>query len=123
MESNNRFTYMVTIILTTKDRAHFLVERSLKSALLQTYTNYEVIVIDDAGKDNTEQIVSNYAHKNKNVRYIKFTINKGLSFARNYGIQQAKGEYIVCLDDDNELRPKFLERTVKVIGDFDAVAV
>ena len=114
---------MVTIVITTKDRAHFLVERSLKSALLQTYSDYEVIVIDDAGKDNTEQIVLNYAHKNKNVRYIKFPINKGLSFARNYGIQQAKGEYIVCLDDDNELRPKFLERAVKVIGDYDAVAV
>ena len=114
---------MVTIVITTKDRAHLLAERSLTSALHQTYKDYEVIVIDDAGKDNTEEIVRGFSQAYKNLRYFKLPINKGLSFARNYGISQAKGEYVVCLDDDNELMPEFLEQTLEVIGEYDAVAV
>ena len=54
---------------------------------------------------------------------MKHEVNKGLSAARNTGIKAAQGKYIVCLDDDNELMPEFLEKTIEEIGDYDAVAV
>ncbi|MEK6828652.1 MAG: glycosyltransferase family 2 protein [Nanoarchaeota archaeon] len=101
-----------SIIITTYNRAQLLTERSLKSALDQTYKDYEIIVVDDAGEDNTSVVINQYAQ----VQYYKFLQNQGLSAARNFGIKQAKGEYVVCLDDDNVLMPEFLEETIKEIS-------
>src|SRR3990167_2696469 len=102
---------MVSVIITTYNRSKLLEERSLKSALAQTYGDNEIIVVDDAGTDDTAEIIKKYP-----VRYYKFSVNKGLSYARNYGIKRAKGEKIVCLDDDNELHPQFLEKTTAVFN-------
>src|SRR3990167_5265277 len=107
---------MVSIVITTYNRAKILEERSLRSALNQIFKDYEIIVVDDAGTDNTEEIVKKYP-----VRYYKFPINKGLSAARNYGIEMSKGKYIVCLDDDNELMPDFLAKTISQIGGYDSI--
>ena len=90
-----------------------MAKRALRSALSQTFKDYEVIVIDDAGTDDTEKLVGVYMKTHKNLKYYKSPINKGLSWARNYGVSISKGEYVVCLDDDNELMPKFLERTIQ----------
>lgn len=102
---------VASIIITTKDRAQLLTERSLPSALDQTFKNYEIMVIDDAGTDNTKEVMKQYP----NVRYYRFSENKGLSAARNFGIQQARGNYVVCLDDDNVLMSEFLEKTIEAI--------
>ena len=104
----------VSIIITNYNRPKLL-ERALRSALNQTYKDYEIIVVDDCSDDIDvlPEGVSGIRHKT----------NKGLSAARNTGIKAARGEYVVCLDDDNELLPTFLEETTKAIGDYDAVAV
>src|SRR3990167_9231648 len=93
---------MVSIVITTYNRAKILEERSLRSALNQIFKDYEIIVVDDAGTDNTEEIVKKYP-------------------VRNYGIEMSKGKYIVCLDDDNELMPDFLAKTLSQIGGYDAI--
>ena len=113
-----------SIIITTKDRSNLLTQRALKSALGQNYFDgYEIIVIDDAGTDNTPEVMEFYLKKHQNLSYVRLPENRGLSYARNYGIMRAKGEYIVCLDDDNELLPDFLTETIKEIGTFAAVGV
>jgi len=99
------------------NRAKILKERSLRSALNQKFSDYEVLVID-GGSDDSEKVVEE--SRRKHLYYFKVE-PKGLSHARNFGIKKSKGEYIVCLDDDNELMPDFLRKTIDNIGDYDAI--
>lgn len=107
---------VASIIITTYNRPELLRGRSLKSALAQDFEDYEIIVVDDCSDDyyviEDSLLVSHF---------IRHKENKGLSAARNTGIKAAKGKYIVCLDDDNELLPNFLKETVKNIADYDAI--
>ena len=105
---------MVSAIITTFNRP-VLFERALKSVLRQSYRDFEIIVVDDCSSES-------YAIP-RGVRWFRLPENKGLSYARNFGISKAQGMYVVCLDDDNELLPDFLQKTVDLIGDDDAIAV
>jgi len=108
---------MVTasIIITTYNRPE-LFKRALKSAQDQTYKDYEIIVVDDC---SDKPYRPNQSYKGleefKDFNFICHTKNKGLSAARNTGVKAAKGKYIVCLDDDNELMPDFLSKTIAVM--------
>lgn len=111
---------MVSIIIPTYNRAQILEERALASARRQSFRNYEIIVVDDCSVDETERTIKKYA----GVRYFKMKENSGASAARQYGLEKARGEYIVFLDDDNELFPDFLKATVPLLDsrpDIDAV--
>jgi len=100
----------VSVILPTYNRAKTL-ERAINSVLTQTYSNLELIVIDDASTDNTEDIVKSF--KDNRVIYIKHTSNIGPAGARNTGIKRAVGRYIGFQDSDDEWMPDKLERQVK----------
>ncbi len=94
---------LVSIVIPCYKQGHFLAE-SIESILSQTYQNYEIIVIDDGSPDNTAQVASRYAE----VRVIRQE-NQGLSAARNKGISESHGEFLVCLDADDRLLPGALE--------------
>ena len=94
---------LVSIIIPCYNQADFLPE-AIKSALEQTYTNREVLVVDDGSTDSTPQVATAYA----GVRYFRQE-NSGVSAARNAGITQSRGEYLVFLDADDRLLPKALE--------------
>ena len=102
----------VSVIIPTYNRAN-LVEKAIKSVLNQTYQDFEIIVVDDASTDNTEEVIKNFS--NKRIKYIKCKKNKGDSFARNTGIKIAKGEYIAFLDSDDEWLREKLEKQIKVL--------
>lgn len=107
-------TPLVSCIIPTYNRPE-VVQRALRSALNQTYENKEIIVVNDGS-------TVKYAVGGKNVRYFKpWLKNKGGSAARNYGLTQAKGEYVVFIDDDNELHDDFLTQTVPAMSKWDAV--
>ncbi|MBT7275588.1 MAG: glycosyltransferase [Woeseiaceae bacterium] len=92
-------TPLVSIYITTFNRC-LLLERALNSVLSQTYTNIEVLIIDDASTDGSKE----YVNKNFNdsrVQYFLLPENKGACHARNIGINQAKGEFITGLDSDD----------------------
>ena len=97
---------LVSVIVPTFNRPSTLCE-TLKSVLDQTFSSYEIIVINDAGCD-VENIVSHY-NKNKNITYVLHNANKGLAAARNTGIRIAKGKYLAYVDDDDVLYPNHLE--------------
>lgn len=104
----------VTICITTWNRAHLIIDRSLYSALHQDYDDYEILVIDHGSTDNTEEVVKSY--QDKRIRYHKMPVNTGcVTEARNLGAKLAKGKYIVFLDDDNMLYPQYLKETINVL--------
>jgi len=89
--------YSIIIPLYNKERQ---IARTLDSVLAQTVSDYEVIVVDDGSRDNGSEIVKDYSTKDSRVRYI-YKENGGVSSARNRGIQEAKGEWILFLDGDD----------------------
>ncbi|MBF0511927.1 MAG: glycosyltransferase family 2 protein [Candidatus Omnitrophica bacterium] len=85
----------VSVVVATYNRAS-LIGRCMESLLTQTFSYYEIIVIDDGSTDGTKKVLKPFLGK---IRYF-YQKNAGVSKARNLGIQQAKGEYIAFTDDD-----------------------
>jgi glycosyltransferase involved in cell wall biosynthesis len=102
----------VTVIIPTYRRPAFL-HKAILSVINQTYQDFEIIVVDDASNDGTEGVVN--AIKDKRLRYICHSGNKGGSEARNTGIENGRGAFIAFLDDDDEWFPKKLELQVKLL--------
>lgn len=96
---------LVSVIITTKNSAHTL-PLLLESIKTQTYKSIELIVVDNNSTDNTKLIANKYTKK---------VFNKGpeRSAQRNFGAQEAKGEYLFILDSDMELTPRVIEDTVE----------
>lgn len=84
------------------------IEKCLESIFKSTYSNYEVIIINDGSTDNTKKIISQYVEKYKNIIYIEQE-NKGLSEARNEGVKRATGDYILFIDSDDYIDNNLLE--------------
>ena len=88
-----------SIITPTYNRAHFIM-RAIESVLCQSFSNWEMIIIDDGSTDNTEMVVKKV--KDPRVRYIKKK-HEERSIARNFGIEKARGDYLCFLDSDDYL--------------------
>lgn len=101
----------ISVIMATYNRAS-TIERAVKSVLNQTFKDFELVIIDDGSKDNTEVVVK--AFNDSRITYYKKE-NGGQSSARNYGIKRVKGRYIMFLDDDDEFIDTALERSYKKI--------
>jgi glycosyltransferase involved in cell wall biosynthesis len=95
---------LVSIVIPTYNYGHYVIE-AVESALAQTYSAIEIIVVDDGSTDDTRQRLAHYSDR---IRYIHQE-NKGLSAARNTGIAAAKGEYIAFLDSDDAFHPRKTE--------------
>lgn len=91
----------VSVIIPTYNRVHYLVQ-AVRSVLEQTFTDLEVIVVDDGSTDDTAQTMKEW--QDSRLRYIQQE-NSGRSAARNYGIKVAQGTYIAFLDDDDLFLP------------------
>lgn len=86
----------VSIIIPTFNRSYCLAE-SIRSVLEQSFTNFELIVVDDGSTDNTSEVVRQFPA----VQRIRLEKNKGVSFARNQGMARAGGKWIAFLDSDD----------------------
>jgi len=109
---------LVSVIIPTHNRADYL-EKAIKSILNQTYKNYEIIVVDGASNDDTEErvkrIIQEY-NADKIIKYFRFEKDPGVSACRKKGFELSKGKYILFLDDDEELLPHALETLVNVLS-------
>lgn len=101
---------LVSVIMPTYNRAK-TIERAINSILKQTYKNLELIIIDDCSNDNTIDIINSI--KDSRIRMIKLNENKGANYARNCGLNLAKGEYITFQDSDDE---SILNRIEKLLS-------
>jgi glycosyltransferase involved in cell wall biosynthesis len=102
----------VSIILPTYNRA-LLLQESIRSILLQTFADFEIIVVDDGSTDNTEAAVRMFA--DERIKYYKRFENQGATSARNIGIKQASGTYIAFQDSDDIWLPDKLAKQMEVL--------
>ncbi|MGH7843962.1 MAG: glycosyltransferase family 2 protein [Candidatus Binatia bacterium] len=107
----------VSIIIPTHNRARLL-RAAMDSVLRQAFQDFEIIVVDDASQDQSEEVVRSFA--DPRIRYLRHATNKGQGASRNAGIQYASGEYIALLDDDDEWLPHKLEKQVQRLDDSPA---
>lgn len=111
---------LVSVIIPTFNRAR-QVRAALISVLKQTYSRFEVIVVDDGSTDETreavEQVIDQQNSDDKRVRYF-FQTNQGQSVARNKGIDAARGQWLGFLDSDDVWLPEKLEWQVRALENF-----
>ena len=101
-----------SIVLPTYLRESFL-KRSISSVLNQIFTDFELLVIDDAASQVTKKVIESFS--DSRIIYIPKAARGGVSAARNTGIRLAQGKYISLLDDDDEYLPLFLQKTFDVM--------
>lgn len=100
---NMRFS----IIIPTYNRAHLITE-TIDSVINQTYSDWELILIDDGSTDNTKEVISKFIKQDLRIRYL-FQENAERSVARNNGINHVKGDWICFLDSDDLFASNHLE--------------
>lgn len=103
---------MISIVIPSYNRA-YIISRALDSISGQTYTDWECLVVDDYSSDNTEQIVNSYSEKDSRFRFLRNNRTKGAQGARNTGIVESMGDWVILFDSDNVMHPEFLNKCIK----------
>lgn len=88
------------------------IEQAINSVLNQTYPVYELLVVDDCSQDGTAKLVANIALRDSRVRLISNKENRGVSYTRKHGLEEAKGSWIAILDSDDAWAPEKLEKQI-----------
>jgi glycosyltransferase involved in cell wall biosynthesis len=118
--SNTKASPQLSVIIPTYNRAALL-RRTLDSVLRQTFTDYEIIVVDDGSTDSTkaqvDQISAERSSSEQPIRYF-FQKNQGKSVALNHGLSQATGEWIAFLDDDDIWLPAKIDEQFRALRRF-----
>ena len=104
---------MVSVIIPSYNSEKYIGE-TLESVCAQTYSDFEVLVMNDCSKDRTAEIVDMYARKDPRIQLINLPGNKGVSHARNQGVEKASGEWIAFLDSDDMWTKDKLEKQLKL---------
>ncbi|MBR3895392.1 MAG: glycosyltransferase family 2 protein [Clostridia bacterium] len=112
----------VSIIMPAYN-AERTVKESVLSALKQTYSDFELIVIDDGSKDRTPEILRELAQSDARIRVLRNDPNVGVSRSRNRGIAEATGEWVAFLDSDDLWREDKLEKQLKLIEQYPDAAL
>lgn len=101
----------VIVPLYNKEKA---IGNTIASIIRQTFTDFELIIVDDGSTDNSAEIVRQIATTDKRIKYI-YKNNGGVSSARNYGLSRSTGEWIVFIDADDEMLPNNLDTLIKLV--------
>lgn len=109
---------MVTIIIPIYNTSTNLLKRCVDSVLVQTETNWELIMVDDGSCEETAQAVDEIARLDCRIK-AKHQGNKGVSTARNLGLKFAMGDYIAFIDSDDTVEPEYLQQAVEHIEKYN----
>lgn len=110
----------LSIVLPTYNRPEFL-PRMLDSVISQTFDEFELLLINNGSMDQTtDELCKTYVQKDQRIRYFKFTENQGPAPARNLGIKESRGKYLIHLDDDDYCEPDHLRLLFELIVENDA---
>ncbi|HBL14123.1 MAG TPA: glycosyltransferase family 2 protein [Cyanobacteria bacterium UBA11162] len=113
----------VSIVISTFNRASSLRSYSCPAIAKLTYPKYEIIVVDDGSTDDTQNFLKTCEDKTENFHFLRNDRNRGASFSRNRGVDHAKGDIIVFIDDDVSPFPDCLDELVKVYTEAPDVMV
>ena len=104
----------ISIIIPTYNSSLFI-KRTIQSVINQTYTDWELLIIDDQSTDNTVELINEYVKQDKRIKLLKTAQNSGgPATPKNIGIENAVGKYVAFLDHDDEWLPEKLEKQLKV---------
>ena len=106
---------MVTVIIPAYNSQEYI-GRCLDSVLLQSFQDFEIIVINDGSKDKTGKIIEKYAKKDKRIRYYEQK-NIGVARTRNRAVRLAKGEFIAFIDNDDFIDEDYLDNLLPKFGE------
>lgn len=106
---------MISIVIPSYNRCT-VIHRALDSIQRQSYLDWECIVVDDGSTDDTKSIVTEYVKEDSRYRYLKNIRKKGAQGARNTGILEAKGDWVVLFDSDNKMHHDFLSKVIEAIN-------
>jgi len=104
---------LVSIIVPCYNQGEYL-EEAINSVILQTYENWECIIINDGSSDDTDIIAKKCCSKDERVKYFK-NQNGGVSNARNFGIKRSLGNYILPLDADDKIDVSYIEKCLDIL--------
>jgi glycosyltransferase involved in cell wall biosynthesis len=110
-----------SIIIPCFQQAKYL-EQCIGSLIEQSYTDFEILLVDDGSPDNTKEVAQSISKKESRLQYL-YKPNGGLSSARNFGISFAKSEYLVFLDSDDTLKPQFLQHIYNKLSSGSDIAI
>lgn len=110
---------LVSIIMPSYNTAPYIAE-SIRSVIAQTYTDWELIIVDDASTDNTDEVVGKFTELaevntkdlSSKIHYLKNDRNRGAAYSRNRALREAKGKWIAFLDSDDLWAPDKLEKQI-----------
>jgi len=107
---------LVSIVMPSFNSEN-IIEDSINTVLNQTYSNWELLIVDDCSSDNTVEIVRKIAKKDKRIKIIELDKNSGAGIARNQSIKQAKGKFLAFLDSDDLWMSNKLERQINFMNE------
>lgn len=108
-------------IITPIYNSESFIQDTIESVMTQSFSDWEMICVDDCSTDNSETIIMEYVQKDSRVQYYKLEKNQGAAKARNKAIELAKGRYIAFLDSDDLWKDYKLERQLDFMKSTDAV--
>lgn len=111
----------ISVIMPVYNGEKYLSE-AIESILNQTYRDLEFIIINDASTDSSPEIAESYAHRDARIRIIQNDKNLGISGATNRGIEEAQGEYIALMDQDDISLPERFEKEANFLEEHEQIA-
>ena len=108
----------VSIIVPNYNCESFLIE-TIESVVKQTYSNWELIIVDDCSTDNSVAVINNYCQQDERIKLFVNDKNSGAAASRNRAIREASGKWIAFLDSDDLWLPEKLEKQLKFMNDND----
>jgi teichuronic acid biosynthesis glycosyltransferase TuaG len=108
-------------IITPSYKSGKFISQTIESVLIQSYQNWEMIIVDDFSPDNSNEIIEEYCKRDCRIKLIKLEKNSGPAIARNEGIKQAQGRYIAFLDSDDKWFSNKLEKQLNfmILNEYD----
>lgn len=105
---------LISIVVPSYNKEIFISETIL-SVVAQTYQHWELIIVDDLSTDDTIKVIESYKINEPRIRLYSNEINKGANYSRNFGIEKAKGDYLIFLDADDLLAEHCLKNRLEYI--------
>ena len=107
---------LVSIVMPTYNRGN-VIHKAINSVINQSYSNWELIIIDDGSTDNTKEVVRYYLEKDLRIKFVSNSLNKGANACRNQGATLANGKYLAFIDSDNQWYKDKLIKQLEIIED------